>query len=97
MIQPNECKNIQEIRAEIDQLDHTIISLVGKRFEYVKAATKFKTSETAVKAPERFAAMLLQRKEWARQQGLDPEVISKIYSDLVNYFIEQELEQWKAQ
>jgi len=40
--------------------------------------------------------MLLQRKEWASQQGLDPEVISKIYSDLVNYFIEQELEQWKA-
>ncbi|RZK57719.1 MAG: isochorismate lyase [Pedobacter sp.] len=96
MIHPEDCANMQEIRAEIDHLDQTIISLIGKRYQYVKAAAKFKTSETTVKAPDRFASMLVQRRAWAKDQGLNPDVIAKIYTDLVNYFINEEMEHWKS-
>ncbi len=84
-----------EIRAEIDAIDHKVIQLIGQRFEYVKAASKFKTSESSVKAPERFKAMLLQRREWAMKEGLNPDAIEKMYFDLVNHFIEEELRFWK--
>jgi len=57
---PAECVDMNDIRNEIDALDHVIITLLGKRYEYVKAAAQFKTSETSVKAPERFKAMLYQ-------------------------------------
>jgi isochorismate pyruvate lyase len=93
---PEECINMQDIRAGIDDLDKTIIQLIGRRYKYVQAAAKFKSSETSVKAPERVAAMLLQRRAWAEEEGLDPDVIAKIYSDLVTYFIAQELKHWKA-
>lgn len=92
---PEECENMLEIRTEIDTIDRSIIRLLGQRFEYVKAASKFKTSEMAVKAPERFKAMLLQRREWATKEGLNPEAIEKMYTDLVNHFIEEELKFWK--
>jgi isochorismate pyruvate lyase len=69
--------------------------MIGSRYQYVKSAAKFKTSETAVRAPERFNAMLLKRREWAEENGLDPEVIAKIYADLVNYFIAEEMRHWK--
>jgi isochorismate pyruvate lyase len=46
---PNDCENMAEIRAEIDQLDRQVIALIGRRFAYVKAASKFKNSETSVK------------------------------------------------
>jgi isochorismate pyruvate lyase len=95
MKQPEDCQNIEEIRTEIDKLDREIIALIGKRFNYVKAAAKFKTSTTDVKAPERFKSMLEQRRLWAEAEKLNPDVIDKIYRDLVNYFINEELDSWK--
>jgi isochorismate pyruvate lyase len=91
MKSPENCLDIQEIRKEIDDIDKTVIGLLGQRFNYVKAAAKFKKDEEAVKAPERFAAMLLQRRTWAEENNLSADVIERIYRDLVNYFIGQEL------
>ena len=92
---PEECTNIQEIREEIDRIDQEVIALIGKRYQYVKAAAKFKTSETSVKAPDRFAAMLQRRRAWAEEAGLDPDVIEKLYTDLVNYFIQEQMKEWR--
>jgi isochorismate pyruvate lyase len=97
MKKPEECQDMQEIRKEIDQIDKNIIDLLGSRFNYVKAASKFKKDEQAVKAPERFAAMLAQRRRWAEENNLSPDVIEKMYRDLVGYFIEQELSHWRKQ
>ena len=94
-MKPEDCSSIQDIRIEIDRLDRQIIALIGTRFEYVKAAAKYKTSETSVKAPERFKSMLEQRRIWAEEENLSPDVIENIYQDLVNYFIKEELEDWK--
>ncbi len=96
MKEPNECSNIQEIRQEIDRIDRQIIAAFGKRFEYVKVAAKFKTSETSVKAPERVKSMLQQRRLWAEEHGLNPDVIEKLYQDLVNYFINEESKHWQS-
>ncbi len=94
---PEQCANLQEIRAEIDRIDREVIAAFGQRFAYVKAAAKFKTSEAGVKASDRFAAMLAQRREWAAAEGLNPDVIEKLYRDLVTHFIEEELKQWQEE
>jgi isochorismate pyruvate lyase len=96
MKEPKDCSNIEEIRQEIDEIDQQIIVAFGKRFEYVKAAAKFKTSETSVKAPERVKSMLHQRRLWAEEHGLNPDVIEKLYQDLVNYFMAEELKHWQS-
>ncbi|MBD1841016.1 isochorismate lyase [Coleofasciculus sp. FACHB-64] len=96
MKQTKGCSNIEEIRLEIDELDRQIITAFGKRFEYVKAAAKFKTNETSVKAPERVQSMLQQRRLWAEEQGLNPDVIEKLYQDLINYFMTEELKHWQS-
>ncbi|MBD1896646.1 MULTISPECIES: isochorismate lyase [unclassified Coleofasciculus] len=96
MKQTKDCSNIEEIRQEIDEIDRQIIAAFGKRFEYVKAAAKFKTNETSVKAPERVQSMLQQRRLWAEEQGLNPDVIEKLYQDLINYFMNEELKHWQS-
>ncbi len=92
---PADCENLSEIRTEIDELDKQIIERIKKRFEYVKSAAKFKTSVATVQAPERFASMLETRKKWATQNGLQEEWIEKIYTLMVNFFIEEEIKEWK--
>ena len=39
--------------------------------------------------------MLQQRRVWAEEEGLNPDVIEKIYRDLVTYFIDEEMSRWK--
>ncbi len=92
---PEQCESMVDIRAEIDRLDRQVVALLGQRFAYVKAASKFKTSETTVRAPERLQAMLQQRRVWAEEDGLDADVIEKMYQDLVNHFINEEMKHWK--
>jgi isochorismate pyruvate lyase len=84
-----------DIRAEIDRLDRQVVALLGQRFAYVKAASKFKTSETTIRAPERLQAMLQQRRDWAEEEGLDADAIEKMYQDLVNHFIDEEMKHWQ--
>jgi len=95
MKQPDQCENMAEIRTEIDKLDRQVIKLIGQRFEYVQAAAKFKTNVATVKAPERFQAMLQQRRVWAEEVGLNANAIEKMYRDLVNHFIEEEVKLWQ--
>lgn len=93
---PDECSDIDEVREEIDIIDREVIEALSKRFQYVIAAARFKTSEASVKAPDRFYAMLQQRREWAQEAGLNADVVEKLYRDLVNHFIEEELKQFKS-
>lgn len=94
---PDECASLQEVRAEIDRIDREIVAALGQRFAYVKAAAKFKTSEASVKASDRFNAMLAERREWAAAAGLNPDVIEKLYRDMVTHFIEEEMKQWQLE
>ena len=49
---PDECENMADIRAEIDRINRHVVTLLGQRFAYVETASKFKTNETSIKAPE---------------------------------------------
>ncbi|WP_192560721.1 isochorismate lyase [Pseudomonas allokribbensis] len=93
-LQPEECAGMEDIRREIDALDQAVIKLLGKRFQYVLAASKYKTSATSVRAPERFKAMLATRREWAEAEGLSPDAVEQMYRDLVNHFIAEEMKHW---
>ena len=55
-----------------------IVYALGERFSYVKAAARFKTSQSGVRAPERFTAMLQQRRQWAEECSLSPDVIERL-------------------
>lgn len=76
MKKSEECHDMQGIRNEIDIIDKNIIDLLGARFEYVKSASKFKKNEESVKAPERFTAMLAQRRIWAEGNRLSAPLLA---------------------
>ena len=93
---PEHCTSIEDVRKAIDELDRQTIRLIGQRARYVEEAAKFKTDETSVRAPKRQRAMLEERRGWAEEENLSPEVIEKIYRDLVSYFMNRELDDWRT-
>lgn len=86
---------MEDIREAIDALDREIVGLIGRRGRYVEVAARFKTDEESVRAPERQKRMLEERRRWAEEEGLDPDVVEGLYEDLISYFINREMEDWK--
>lgn len=93
---PEHCNNIDEIRAEIDIIDHEMVRLIGQRARFVKAAARFKRSETAVRDERRVAAVIASKRKLAEACDVSPELIEAVYRTMVGYFINEELEHWKT-
>ena len=52
---PHECRNIEDVRNEIDAIDTEIIALLSKRFRYVKEVVKYKEpNKDSIVAKKRF-------------------------------------------
>jgi len=92
MKKPEECKNINEVRESIDEIDKKIIELLVKRFSYVKEIVKYKEkTEESIIAQKRRDEVISTRKKWAVEKGLNANIIEKIYTLLTEYFINEEL------
>jgi isochorismate pyruvate lyase len=91
MKSPHECQSIDEVRHLIDDIDRQIIAALGLRFECVKAIMRFKQTEEDVRAPQRYQAVLAQRRLWAQETGLPPDLIEEMYRLLIDRFIDYEL------
>ena len=92
MTNPENCKNIEEIRKAIDGIDYQIMELYSKRYEFVKSIVKFKSDEASVVAKERQKEVIEKRREWAVELGLNPDLIEEIYWKLLNSNVQKELE-----
>jgi len=88
---PSECTNISEVRGEIDNIDRVVIKLIRDRFDYVKEVVKYKeATASSIEASDRRTAALADRRKWAEEVGLNPDVIEDVYARLIQYFIEEE-------
>ena len=87
---PEECRSIEEVREEIDALDKQIISLLGKRFSFVKEIVNYKFNKDDIVARKRYGEVIESRREMALTNNLSPDVIEKMYRMLIEYFIEEQ-------
>ncbi len=94
-IPPDQCSNLDEIRTGMDAVDREIVALLSRRVAYVRAAAAFKTSSANVAAPERVAAVLKTRRQWAEAAGLSGDVVEGLYRDLVAYCVSEEHKQFE--
>ena len=90
---PEKCENITEIRDAIDSIDKEIIELIGRRFNYVKEIVKFKDKDKdSIIAKDRYNEVIQNRRSLAVKNGLNPDLIENIYKNLINHFIDKEIE-----
>ena len=95
MKEPDKCENMNDIRFAIDLIDKEIVSKIALRAKYVKAAAKFKNSETEVRDEQRVRKVIESKKLLAKEFGVSPELISNIYEMMINFFINEEMTEWK--
>ncbi len=86
------CKNISEVRDEIDRIDREIMELMAKRQEFVHEIVRFKTDKESIVAQQRQEQLYKQRRSWAEELDLSPEMIEEVYQTIVRHNIKKEME-----
>ena len=93
----DECRNLSELRYEIDTIDHFIIKLIRHRMDFALATLKFKLDGKPIPDNERIIQQLSKRKEWAEKYGLDPKFIESFFKSMIDWYMSQQISHYKTQ
>ena len=94
-MEAKECKTLEEVRTEIDNLDDKIVELIGARNSYVKQAARFKNTIDEVKAPERINEVMAKVRHKALTLGMSPNLLEDIYTIMINEMVESEIAEFR--
>ena len=93
--QPEDCETLAQVREQIDRLDRDIVALLAERGRYVLAAAPFKRSADEVRAPQRVEQVVAKVRQLAAEHGAMPEVVERIYRELINAYTDAEHQRWQ--
>lgn len=78
----------------VDALDAEIISLLARRFAYMRAAARIKVERDQVRDEHRKAEVIANARALADRLGLPAEAIADIWNSLVESSIAYELDEF---
>ncbi|MBI1751390.1 MAG: chorismate mutase [Acidobacteria bacterium] len=92
---PN-CTSLQQIRENIDRIDHRLVALIAERGLFVRQAARFKTTMDEVEAPQRVEQVISKVTELAKELGASPSVVEQVYRAMISAFIHAELAEYNS-
>ena len=88
----NECRNLNEVRENIDRIDREIVRLLAERGHYVRQAARFKKTSEDVQAPKRVEEVIANVRALAMEYGANPDIVEQVYRTLIARFIDDEMQ-----
>tara|TARA_R110002072_G_scaffold36301_6_gene107048 strand:- start:4537 stop:4848 length:312 start_codon:yes stop_codon:yes gene_type:complete len=85
------CNSIEEVRVNIDAIDHKIVDLIAERGGFVIQAARFKKTTDDVKAPQRVEQVIAKVRALALETGANLDVTEAVYRSMIAAFISAEL------
>jgi len=87
-----DCKNMDDVRVEIDRIDKALVDLMAERFAYVDRAWRLKDSPDDAVVPWRIQQVIDKVRAHAQQKGLPPELAESLWRQMIGWFIQYEEE-----
>ncbi len=88
-----ECKDMNEVRENIDRIDSEIVKLISLRSRFVSQAAGFKKTKEDVKAPKRVEEVIARVRTLADFEGIDPDIVENVYRTMISCFINYEMKE----
>jgi len=85
-----DCSSLAEIRKNIDLIDMEIVPLLVRRGKYVQQAAKFKSDYSSIEDKKRIDEIIDKVSRYSLELNFDPTIIEKIYSFLIEVYIQFE-------
>jgi isochorismate pyruvate lyase len=84
------CRDLGEVRANIDRIDREIVRLIAERGSFVHEAGRFKANPDAVDDPGRVEQIIAKLRGLAVEDHVAPDVVEATYRTLIAAFTEEE-------
>ncbi len=91
---PVDCETMVDVREGVDATDRELVALLDRRFGYMRAAARIKSSRDAVRDEERKASVIAAAVADAEARGLPGAVFAEIWEELVEGSIAYEFVHW---
>lgn len=90
-----QCKNLEEVRENIDRIDDEIIQLIAERGTYVIQASNFKKDEEGVKDTARVEKVIQKVRAKAQEYGANQDMVEALYREMISRFVNMEMKEFQ--
>lgn len=88
---PADCRNMAELRVEIDTLDGEIVGLLARRVGYIDRAAELKPAEgLPARIDDRVEAVVANVRAKAMAEGLDADLVEALWRRMIDWSIARE-------
>ena len=95
---PENCRDMTEVRAEIDRIDKLLVDVIAERFGYVERAWQIKLAEkAAANVPWRNQQVIDKVRARASEKGIPPDLCEALWRQMIGWFIQYEEEKLNRQ
>ncbi|HTT99419.1 MAG TPA: chorismate mutase [Rhizomicrobium sp.] len=91
---PEHCRDMTELRAEIDRLDRMLVAMLATRQRYIERAAEIKQDRNVVRDEARIEDVVAKVLAEARKAGLDPKIAEPVWRLLIERCIAYEFERF---
>jgi isochorismate pyruvate lyase len=95
---PDQCRDLGDVRVEIDRLDNALVDLIAERFGYVERAWQLKLGlKQEANVPWRNQQVIDKVRARAVERGLPPDLVEALWRQMIGWFIQYEEEKLRDQ
>ncbi|WDR05723.1 chorismate mutase [Devosia rhodophyticola] len=87
---PTECVTKDDVRVEIDRIDHALINLFAERHHYVTRMAEIKTDPHEARDPARIESVIERVRERSLALDLDEDQAELVWRTLIDWNINYE-------
>jgi len=91
---PEHCRDMAELRAEIDRLDRALVAMLAERQGYIERAAEIKQDRNVVRDEARIEDVVAKVLVEARKAGLDPKIAEPVWRKLIERCIAHEFDRF---
>ncbi len=94
---PRDCRDMADVRAEIDRIDEALVDLIAERFSYVDRAWQFKKKPGDAHVPWRIQQVIDKVTARGAEKGLPPALTEALWRQMIGWFVQYEEENLRRQ
>lgn len=91
-VAPEECADMDAVRAQIDRVDRALVDLVAERWGYVDRIWMLKDTPEQATVPWRIQQVVDKVRARASEQGVPPELVEALWRQMIGWGIQYEEE-----
>lgn len=88
------CKDMREVRVEVDRIDRLLVALIAERQGYMSEAARIKQDRNVVHDDARIEDVVAKVKALATEMGLSHDIAEPVWREMISRCIAFEFDEW---